>query len=284
MTYIVADISRPIAAEVMIGAEAVIHCAAETAGGWEQHQKNSIRATEEVLQAAGAANVKRMIHISSISTLAVPTRGDPLTDDGPLETNSRSGGPYAWGKIESERLAVSRCKDLGIDLRIVRPSALVDYRHFDPPGLLGKRIGNVFVAVGMPGILGVVDVVFSAQTLAWMVRHFDEAPRVLNLFQPELPTKRNFLRTPRRANWISGRMAIPWLLPCVIAIASEGPHPEVPPSTLLRFCALTLWPLVLPRSRRLCAHALPSTSNNFGFIAVREPEALAVVSAAGQLV
>jgi predicted dehydrogenase/nucleoside-diphosphate-sugar epimerase len=214
VTYIAADISRPIAAEVMAGAQAIIHCAAETAGGWDQHQKNSVRATEEVLQAAASANVKRVIHISSISTLAVPTRGGQLTDDGALETNSRSGGPYAWGKIESERLAVSRCKDLGIDLRVVRPSALVDYRHFDPPGLLGKRIGNIFVAVGVPGHkLGVVDVVFSAQTLAWMVRHFEEAPLVLNLFEPELPTKRELLVRLRRGN---PDLTVVWLPPVIL--------------------------------------------------------------------
>jgi nucleoside-diphosphate-sugar epimerase len=155
-----------------------------------------------------------VIHISSISTLAVPTRGNRLADEGALEANSRSGGPYAWGKIESERLAVSRCKDLGIDLRVVRPSALVDYRHFDPPGLLGKRVGNTFVAVGMPGHqLGVVDVVFSAQTLAWMVQHFDEAPRYLNLFQPELPTKRELLARLRRAN---PDLTVVWLPPVVL--------------------------------------------------------------------
>jgi predicted dehydrogenase/nucleoside-diphosphate-sugar epimerase len=213
-TYIVADISQPIAAEVMAGAQAIIHCAAETAGGWDQHQKNSVSATEEVLRAAASAKVKRVIHISSISVLAVPAHGDRLTDDGALETSPRSGGPYAWGKIESERLALSRCKDLGLELRVVRPSALIDYRHFEPPGLLGKRIGNIFVAVGMPGHqLGVVDVVFSAQTLAWMVRHFEEAPLVLNLFEPELPTKRELLARLRSTN---PDLTVVWLFPPVL--------------------------------------------------------------------
>lgn len=214
VTYVVADISRPIAPEVMAGAQAIIHCAAETAGSWEQHQKNSVNATEEVLQAAVSANVKRIIHVSSISVLAVPTRGNRLADDGALEPNPRSGGPYAWGKIESERLVVTRCKQLGLDLRIVRPSALVDYRHFDPPGLLGKRIGNIFVAVGMPGHrLGVVDVVFSGQTLAWMVRHFDKAPLNLNLFEPTLPTKRELLVRLRRSN---PDLTIVWLPPVAL--------------------------------------------------------------------
>jgi nucleoside-diphosphate-sugar epimerase/predicted dehydrogenase len=213
-TYVVADISKPIAPEVMAGAQTIIHCAAETAGRWEQHQMNSVNGTAEVLKAAGAANVRRMVHVSSISVLAVPGRGEKLTDDGPMETRSRSGGPNAWGKIESERLAVTQCKALGIDLRVVRPSAIVDYRQFDPPGLLGRRIGNIFVAVGMPNHqLGVVDVVFSAQTIAWMVNHFDEAPLVMNLFEPKLPTKRELLVKLRRVN---PDLTIVWLLPVVL--------------------------------------------------------------------
>ena len=292
VTYIVADISRPIVAEVMIGAAAVIHCAAETAGSWEQHQKNSIRATEEVLQAAAAANVKRIIHISSISTLAVPARGEPLTDDGPLETNSRSGGPYAWGKIESERLAVSRCKDLGIELRIVRPSALVDYRHFDPPGLLGKRIGNIFVAVGMPGHrLGVVDVVFSAQTLAWMVRHFDEAPPVLNLFQPELPTKRELLARLRRVN---PDLTFVWLPPVILLplswfaiVLQKVVRPRSPAINIAKIFARLLYDTsrVSALAPTIRAHALraPTAEPESTLTGVREPVFQALVPPARQL-
>jgi hypothetical protein len=66
----------------------------------------------------------------------------------------------------------------------------------------------------MPGHqLGVVDVVFSAQTLAWMVRHFDEAPFVLNLFEPELPTKRELLARLRTAN---PDLTVVWLFPPVL--------------------------------------------------------------------
>jgi predicted dehydrogenase/nucleoside-diphosphate-sugar epimerase len=212
--YVVADISQSIDPEVFGGAKAVIHCAAETAGGWEQHERNSVAATEQVLNAAASAGISKVIHVSSISVLAVPGRGEKLSEDSVFEPNSRTGGPYAWGKIESERLALSRSQQLGIDLRVVRPSALVDYRHFDPPGLLGKRVGNIFVAVGMPSHpLGVVDVVFSAQTLAWMVRHFDQAPAVLNLFEPQLPTRRELLARLRRTN---PDLTVVWLPPVVL--------------------------------------------------------------------
>jgi predicted dehydrogenase/nucleoside-diphosphate-sugar epimerase len=214
VSYFVADLSQQISADVMDGAKAVIHCAAETAGGWEQHQRNSIDATERVLQAAASAGVKQLIHVSSISVLAIPKRGEPLTETTPLLADSPSAGPYAWGKTESEKLALARCREFGIDLRVVRPSALVDYRHFDPPGLLGKRVGNIFVAVGLPWHqLGVVDVVFSARSLAWMVRHFSEAPPVLNLFEPELPTKRELLARLRITN---PDLTIVWLPPPIL--------------------------------------------------------------------
>jgi nucleoside-diphosphate-sugar epimerase len=235
VSYVVADVSQPMATDVMAGAQAVIHCAAETAGRWEQHQKNSINATEEVLRAASAAGVKRFVHVSSISVLAVPARGERLTDDGAIERNSRSGGPNAWGKIESELLATTRCREFGIDLRIVRPSALVDYRQFDPPGLLGRRLGNFFVAVGLPGHkLGVVDVEFAGRTIAWMTRHFADAPGVINLFEPKLPTKRELLSRLKRNN---PDLTIIWLLPPVL----------VP----LSWLAIALQKMLRPRSPAL---------------------------------
>ena len=212
--YVIADISQAIPPEVMAGAKAVVHCAAETAGGWEQHEKNSVAATEQVIAAAHVAGVSRMVHISSLSVLARPKRGERISEDTPVEPDPRSGGPYAWGKIESERLAVDKCRAMGIDLRVVRPSALVDYRRFDPPGLLGKRLGNVFVAVGMPGHeLGVVDVVFSAHTVVWIVRNFGRAPDVLNLFDPELPTKAELLFRLRAGN---PDLSVVWLPPVAL--------------------------------------------------------------------
>jgi nucleoside-diphosphate-sugar epimerase len=50
--YVVSDLANPLPTKIMEGAAAVIHCAAETAGGYEQHQRNSIDATEHILRSA----------------------------------------------------------------------------------------------------------------------------------------------------------------------------------------------------------------------------------------
>jgi predicted dehydrogenase/nucleoside-diphosphate-sugar epimerase len=208
--YQVAQLATNLDPEIFRGASAVVHAAAETAGAWEQHQKNSIDATEHVLRAAAAAGVKKIVFVGSVMVLA---RGRKWEDDTPLEPQSRSQGPYMWGKLESERLAGTLGKELGLDVKIMRPGALVDYSNMDPPGRLGRRLGNVFVAVGSPGDrLGVVSVHFAADVLAWMVDHFDEAPRTFNLFDPELQTKRELLARLRRSNPDMGVVWLPSLV------------------------------------------------------------------------
>ena len=86
-------------------------------------------------------------------------------------------------------------------MKVIRPGALVDYRDFDPPGRLGKRLGNIFVAVGSPGDrLGVVDVGFAGRFLGWMTDAWDNVPSPLNLLDPVSPTKQELLDRLRQAN------------------------------------------------------------------------------------
>ncbi|HJS48468.1 MAG TPA: Gfo/Idh/MocA family oxidoreductase, partial [Gemmatimonadales bacterium] len=205
--YVVADLGVPLEAGLLAGADTLIHAAAETAGGWADHERNSVAATEHVVRAAAEAGVSRVVQVSSVAVLA---RGrGPIGDDSPLEPEARGQGPYVWGKLESERRAVELGGELGLSVKVVRPGALVDYREFDPPGRLGKRLGPIFVAVGSPGHrLGTTDVRFCAEALAWMADHWEEAPERINLLDPEPPTKRELIRRLRADN---PDLAVVWL-------------------------------------------------------------------------
>jgi len=213
--YVVADMAIGVAADLFKGVDTVIHAAAETAGGWPEHQRNSLDATEHMVRGAAAAGIAHFVHVSSLAVLAQGS-GRPIGDDHPLEPNSKGSGPYVWGKLESERLAVQLGKELGLSVKVVRPGALVDYRDFDPPGRLGKRLGNIFVAVGSSSDrLGVVDVGFSGRFLAWMVDSWDSVASPLNLLDPISPTKRELLDRLRQANpdltvvWLPRMMLLP---------------------------------------------------------------------------
>lgn len=198
--YVVCDIAAGVGPHIFKGIESVIHAAAETAGGWPEHQRNSLDATERILRGAAEAGIKRVVHVSSLAVLA-QSEGLAIADNHPLEPDSKGSGPYVWGKLESERLAVRLGEDLGLSVKVIRPGALVDYRDFDPPGRLGKRLGNIFVAVGSPDDrLGVVDVGFAGRLLAWTIESWDSVPSPLNLLDPVLPAKRDLLQRLRKTN------------------------------------------------------------------------------------
>ncbi|HET7563600.1 MAG TPA: Gfo/Idh/MocA family oxidoreductase [Gemmatimonadaceae bacterium] len=214
--YHVADVSEMLPTDLLQQMDVVIHCAAATAGGFDEHRKDSVQATERVLRAAAEAGVSRVIHVSSLAVLSAASSRSVLKEDSPLEARGEERGPYVWGKLESERRAVALGKELGITVKIARPGALVDYNNFEPPGRLGKRVGNIFVAVGSPrDALGVADVGFAGQTLAWMATHFDEAPDTLHILAPELPTRRELVSRLRRVNpdltvlWLPTALLVP---------------------------------------------------------------------------
>ncbi len=230
--YVVADVATGAGSHLFKGVDTVVHAAAETAGGWEEHQRNSLDATERMLRGAASAGIPRFIHISSLAVLAQGT-GSPIGDDHPLEPDSKGSGPYVWGKLESERLAVKLGAELNVAVKVIRPGALVDYRDFEPPGRLGKRLGNVFVAVGSPGDrLGVVDVGFAGRFLAWMTDNWESVPSPLNLLDPVAPTKRELLNRLRKANPDLTVVWLPWFLLVPLSwVATLGQkllHPRKP--------------------------------------------------------
>jgi nucleoside-diphosphate-sugar epimerase len=183
-----------------------------------------------MVKGAAAAGITHFIHVSSLAVLAQGT-GLPINDNHPLEPDSKGSGPYVWGKLESERLAVQLGKDLGVSVKVTRPGALVDYRDFDPPGRLGKRLGNFFVAVGSSSDrLGVVDVGFAGRFLAWMADSWDSVPSPLNLLDPVLPTKRELLNQLCKTNpdvtviWLPSVVLVPlsWLATVLQKVLRPG--------------------------------------------------------------
>lgn len=197
--YRTADLGSDPLEPILENVDTVVHCAAETAGGWEEHRRNSVASTERLIHAMRAAGVRRLLHVSSIAVLA--DEGAMITEDTPLIGNPRSNGPYVWGKLEGERVARARTTDLGITLRLVRPGPIIESDVPNVPGRLGKRVGNLLVAVGGPREpLGVIELSRLVEFLGWIVQNFDEAPPVLNALEPVPWTRRQMVDRIRRCN------------------------------------------------------------------------------------
>lgn len=195
--YVTGDLAERWDESWLAGVSAIIHCAAATSGGWAEHQKASIEATQHLLDATAASTCRRLVHVSSIAVVDDP---DEIDESSPYLQDPRGSGPYAWGKLESERLVRSQAAEAGIVTTIVRPGAIVEYDDFDPPGRLGKRLGNFFVAVGgRREKMGVVSLGFCARAIVH-VAEVPNGPDVIHLLDVKPPTRRDLVEQLRRRN------------------------------------------------------------------------------------
>jgi predicted dehydrogenase/nucleoside-diphosphate-sugar epimerase len=213
--YVAGDLAEPLDPAIMNGVTAVVHCAAETAGGKDEHTRNSIAATRSVIEAAAAAGVRDLIHVSSVAVVK-PGRevGGPIDEETPVDVGNLARGPYVWGKAESETLARTLGAERGLRVKIVRLGPLVDYADFQPPGRLGRELGPLFVAIGgKRSALSVCDVRTAARVFRSYVQDPSSAPPVLNLVEAPPPTRRDLVarlrqrRPDLRVFWFPG-----WLL------------------------------------------------------------------------
>lgn len=189
--YVAADLARGLEPAVLHQIGFVVHAAAETAGGREDHRRNSIEATRKLIEAAARAGARGVLHVSSLAVLKTSRElGRDLDESAPVDAGNLTRGPYVWGKAESEIVATTLGNELKIPVRIIRPGPLVDWSAYNPPGRLGREIGPLFVAFGPKHKpLSVCDVSTAARVVRSYLEDFEHAPVVLNLVEAPPPSR-----------------------------------------------------------------------------------------------
>lgn len=215
--YVAADLGGSLAASLFAGISTVVHCAAETAGDKTAHERNTIQATRTLLDAAAAAGIRKFLNVSSIAVLK-PGGSRTLDEQSPVDSGNEGRGPYVWAKAAAEEDVARRGPALGVDVRTVRPGPLVDFSAYEPPGRLGRELGPVYVAIGpREGRLPLCDVQTAAQAIRAVVADFPAAPPVINLVEPEAPTRQELL-----ARWLRKRpdLSSVWMPAWVLSMLS----------------------------------------------------------------
>lgn len=245
--WVTADLSSGLPPHALGGADVVVHAAAATSGGYDAHQRNTIDGTRRLLSAMHEAGVSRLVLISSLSVLRPPrTPWERQDERTPRPRDPRPFGAYTWGKCVQEEIVEREAAALGIATRILRPGALIDWRQPSLPGLLGRRLfGRWHLGLGRPRLpIAICDVEQCAHAIAWCATHFDAAPPVVNLFDPAVATRGEYISRLRDRGW-QGRMV--WVPISVLATAlttarallalSRGRWPE----------RLAAWSVLRPR-------------------------------------
>jgi len=241
------DLAEEIPAGALAGAAVVVHAAAETAGGFDAHERNSVGATRQVLRAMTTAQVRRLVYVSSISVLRPPrTFWERQTEQTPLADRAERLGPYTWGKCAAEVLVVAAQQRQEIEARIIRPAALVDWDQIELPGLVGRRLfGPWHLGLGRPGLpIAVCEVGRAGAAVAWCAEQFAAAPPVANLLDPTIRTRGQLLTRFREHGW---RGSMLWVPISALATAFGAIRFLLGLGRRERTPALAVWSILRPR-------------------------------------
>lgn len=236
--YVLGDVATSLPDSVYSGVTAIAHLAAETYGGQEAHERNTIGATRQLLEAAAKHGIKQFLHTSSIAVLKPSRRFSPaLTENSPVDASNLGRGPYVWGKAEAERMVTEFCAARGIEQRQIRLGPLVDYAYFTAPGRLGREVGPLYVAMGMPGNrLSVCDVNTASNVIRYYLENFSAAPAMLNLVESPQPTRGDLAKRLKSARpdlgffWLP--LSVVWTLSLVLKLVLRLMKPGKKPLDL----------------------------------------------------
>jgi nucleoside-diphosphate-sugar epimerase len=140
----IGDVTDPASlAGAMTGVETVYHAAAQVGdwGKWEWFQAVTIDGTANMIDAALAADVRRFLHISSISAYGHPDgEGLVLDESAPLGVNVHRWSYYSRAKVEAEKLVWAAHRERSLPATVVKPSWLYGERDRASMPRLIRRI------------------------------------------------------------------------------------------------------------------------------------------------
>jgi nucleoside-diphosphate-sugar epimerase len=152
-------------APAMDGCDVVFHCAVDNRAHGALHRNTSARGTENVMRAAAAAGVRRVVHLSSTAVFSYRPGPEAAVETAPTR---RTGDAYCDGKIDGEQIAL-RHHGSGTSVVVLRPTIVYgpfgDYSR-DIVGLI--RQGRMVLVNGGAGVCNTlfVDNLVDAMLLA----------------------------------------------------------------------------------------------------------------------
>lgn len=135
------------------GCDYVVHSAASVSQ-WRPNRammrEINVEGTKNVLMAALAAGVRRVVYVSTVDTLGLSSRENPADENCEHESMAAFGNPYIDTKYEAEQAALEIARQ-GLDLVIVKPTYMIG--EWDVKPTSGQMVIQVAKgrAPGYPG-------------------------------------------------------------------------------------------------------------------------------------
>ncbi len=232
-------VDRAVLEEAVNGVELVLHCAART-GPWgliDEYERVNVYGVKLLVEAAMAAGVRRIVHVSSITVHGLTTHGT-IDEAAPL-----LGGydPYSKTKAAGERLLRQLIVNQDAPVTIVRPGLIYGPRDENSFGRFVRMIEQgkmIFIGSGA-NILPLIYVRDVAQGILQASEVEEAVGRAYLLVNDEQVTQRDYFSTiAKELNVAPPRLHIPYRPALALAGTAELVwhlrHKQQPPP-LMRF-------------------------------------------------
>ena len=220
MEFVVADVLNPDDwPSVLEGASGLFHLATiyATSGDGQLILDTANQGTENVLRAAAAKGIKRVVYTSSVAAIGSTPKG-VIKDES--NWNENFSLPYTRAKTESEKRAWELAEELDLDLRVINPSGVLGGSFSRPTpstDVIGDAMkGKYPIVPKIPLAFVHVDDVATAHRLAYEI---DEAHGRYVLAPHQDGNIHDLLK---RARKLYPKMKFPrfgislWLLPIIV--------------------------------------------------------------------
>jgi nucleoside-diphosphate-sugar epimerase len=211
------------------GVDCVIHTAAivATYGSWEPYRRVGVEGTANVVEAAVAAGVPRLVHLGSIAVHGLDRQpGRVIREDAPLAHETEPWNHYVREKVLSEKI-VWRAHDAGrIQVTSLRPSVVLGPRDRAVVTRMVKFVDSPFGGVIGTGSnrVGCVDVTDLARLAVLAATRREAVGRAYNASSTQVVTQREIVGAFGDA---FGRWRKPWRAPYAIAMLTAATLDEL---------------------------------------------------------
>jgi nucleoside-diphosphate-sugar epimerase len=181
------------------GVDCVIHAAAGMRGAAADMFANTVLGSRNLLEAAVAQQVKRVVLISSFSVYKTEPLPDGalLAEATPIEEVGINKGPYGYAKTRQERMFLDLAKEHGFETVILRPGVI----YGPGGGGLSPRVGlkamGFFFSLGGGVTLPLTYVDNCADAVAQATLHAP-AGSAFNVVDDDLPSCNQYLQAYRK--------------------------------------------------------------------------------------
>ncbi|AFY55943.1 nucleoside-diphosphate-sugar epimerase [Rivularia sp. PCC 7116] len=200
--------------------DAVIHLAAVKEGDFNTRFAGTVTATQNLLDAMQAANIMRLVNISTFSVYDYfrSPLGTTLTEESLIESNPLERDEYAQTKLIQSELVRKFERTHNARVTIIRPGLIYGRDNLWNSLLGGKLTKNLWLRIGGYATMPLVYVENCAIAIVQAAERNQAIGQIINIVDDNLPTQRAYVKKLKKYKYPLPKMVpVNWTLMRAIA-------------------------------------------------------------------